>query len=81
LDQAKTQPDVVNLDFGTVSFSGQKYTDNMCLVQTRNDRNDNSGRLCVRNMPFISVGGIIGDFNANGIIGLAPHMYERSFVN
>jgi hypothetical protein len=32
-------------------------------------------------MPFISVGGIIGDFNANGIIGLAPHMYERSFVN
>lgn len=62
-------------------FEGQKYTDNMCLVQVRNGRNDNTGRLCVRNMPFISVTGIIGDFSANGIFGLAPHMHERSFVN
>ena len=81
LDDAKTQPDMIDLDFGSVAFQGQKYTDNMCLVQTRNDRTDNTGKLCVRNMPFVSVSGIIGDFNANGIIGLAPHMFERSFVN
>jgi len=53
----------------------------MCLVQNRNDRRDDTGRLCVRNMPFVSVSGIIGDFEANGIIGLAPHMHERSYVN
>jgi hypothetical protein len=81
LDDAKTQPDIIDLDFGSVSFQGQKYTDNMCLVQTRNERTDNSGTLCVRNMPFVSVSGIIGDFNANGIVGLAPHMHERSFIN
>tara|TARA_B110000285_G_C14958916_1_gene530622 strand:- start:558 stop:704 length:147 start_codon:yes stop_codon:yes gene_type:complete len=36
--------------------------------------------MCVTSMPFISVQGIIGNFEANGIIGLAPNNHERSYV-
>jgi len=61
------------LDYGTVDFEGIVYTDNMCLYQTRNARTLGSGRMCVRNMPFASVTKIIGEFEANGVIGLAPN--------
>ena len=53
----------------------------MCLYQTSNDRTDSSGIMCVSDMQFISVENIIGDFNSNGIIGLAPNNHERSYIN
>lgn len=37
--------------------------------------------MCVRNMPFISVTKIIGDFEANGVIGLAPNSNNDAYVN
>ena len=53
----------------------------MCLAQSRSaDRRDDTGRMCVRNMPFVSVTSINGNFNANGIVGLAPHMGDKSYV-
>lgn len=53
----------------------------MCLYQISNNRNDNTGNMCVKDMPFISTQSIIGDFEANGIIGLAPNNHERSYIN
>ena len=44
------------------------------------NRTDSTGRLCVRSMPFVLIDNIIGEFEANGIIGLAPHMHEKSYV-
>lgn len=37
--------------------------------------------MCVRNMPFISVTKIIGDFEANGVIGLAPNPKNGAYIN
>jgi hypothetical protein len=37
--------------------------------------------MCVRNMPFVSVTKILGDFEANGVIGLAPNDDKRSYLN
>jgi hypothetical protein len=37
--------------------------------------------MCVRNMPFTCVDSLIGSFEANGIIGLAPNSHELSYVN
>jgi hypothetical protein len=37
--------------------------------------------MCVRNMPFVSVSKVIGDFEANGVIGLAPNDDKRSYLN
>ena len=31
-------------------------------------------------MPFVLANAIVGEYNANGIIGLAPHMHEKSYV-
>lgn len=45
----------MDLMFGTVNFEGVEYSDKMCLKQKRNNRTDSSGRMCVRNMPFMSV--------------------------
>jgi hypothetical protein len=53
----------------------------MCLYQTSNNRDDSSGKMCVTQMPFISVQSLIGNFEANGIIGLAPNNHERSYIN
>ena len=39
------------------------------------------GRMCVSRIKFIAVEEIIGNFEANGILGLAPTKnYEQSFV-
>jgi len=61
-DKAQTTPKLVNLPFGSVDFEGLEYTDNMCLYQTRNDRSADTGKMCVRNQPFVSVTKIIGEF-------------------
>ena len=80
-DDDKTEPSMIDVNFGTYIFEGQQYTDKMCLTQNMNDRTDYTGRLCVRNMPFVLVTGIIGSFAANGVVGLAPHMHDKSYIN
>jgi hypothetical protein len=65
---------------GTVGFTGNEYRDKMCLYQTRNDRTDVSGRMCVRGQKFLAVNEIDGDFEANGIIGLAPVNDDRNYI-
>ena len=39
-DQSVTQASAI--------FSGRVYHDKMCFYQTRQDRNDQTGRMCVR---------------------------------
>ena len=68
------------LKHGTVGFTGNEYRDKMCLYQTRNDRTDASGRMCVRGQKFLAVNDIEGDFEANGIIGLAPVNDDRNYI-
>jgi hypothetical protein len=80
-DSSENTPMLVDLDYGTVDFEGIVYTDNMCLYQTRNTRTLTSGRMCVRNMPFVSVSKIIGEFEYNGVIGLAPNPKNGAYVN
>lgn len=63
---------ISDADFGTFYMQGIMYKDNICLAQSRNDRRDDTGRMCVRGMPFLDVTNINGDFNANGVVGLAP---------
>jgi hypothetical protein len=36
--------------------------------------------MCVRNAPFVSVTRLIGDFAANGVVGLAPGSSNSSYV-
>jgi hypothetical protein len=70
----------VSFNHGSVILSGKAYKDNMCLYQTRNDRTDSSGRMCVRGQKFMAVDDIEGDFEANGIFGLAPVHDDRSYI-
>ena len=44
----------------------------MCLYQVRNERTWDTGKMCVRSMEFIAAEEVIGEFYANGVIGLAP---------
>ena len=78
---AKTQKDTLSLNFGEAIFSGTVYKDNICILQTTNKKTDKSGKLCVRQMPFLAVDEITGEFGANGILGLAPSSDKRSFIN
>ena len=55
-------------------------TDNVCLYQVTNNRNDKTGRLCVDNHKFLAVDSIDGDFTMNGVLGLAPGDVQESFV-
>ena len=70
----------MDMIFGVVNFEGTEYSDKMCLTQKRNNRTDSSGRMCVRNMPFMSVTKVIGSFEANGIVGLGPNSHEHSYI-
>lgn len=72
LDTAKTEMATSKIDHGLFWLEGTQYTDNICLYQNRVERRDETGRLCVRNMPFLSVNKINGPFKAMGIVGLAP---------
>jgi hypothetical protein len=62
VDEDEGTPSLVAMPFGSVDFEGIEYTDNMCLYQARNDRTDATGKMCVRNAPFVSVTKLIGDF-------------------
>jgi len=54
----------------------------MCLAQTRNGRKDETGNLCVdKSFSFGVIKDIVGDFTANGIIGLAPSHSKESYIN
>ena len=44
-----------SVDFGRFNLHGKEWKDKMCLDQNRNNRMDDTGRLCVRNMPFLDV--------------------------
>lgn len=73
-----------NLNYGNFYLSGSEYTDNICLAQNRNERRDDTGRMCVRDMPFLditTINTINGGFSANGILGLAPNLKEKSFID
>ena len=48
LDDARQDPDDINVHFNSAFFQGTKYKDNMCLYQTREERTAESGFLCVR---------------------------------
>jgi hypothetical protein len=71
-------PETMNLNFGTSFFQGTVYKDNMCLYQTREERTDDTGVMCVRQMPFLLSESIIGNFEANGVVGLSPG--ENSYI-
>lgn len=59
------------------------YKDNLCLYQIRNDRYFNTGKMCSAEQEFVAISNIIGggDFEANGVLGLAPVAGTMSFVN
>jgi hypothetical protein len=52
----------------------------MCLIQTLNDRTDDTGRICVSNMPFFVPETTLGEFEAEGVLGLAPSLDGRSYI-
>ena len=78
-DEITQTPDDLNINLGTALFQGTKFKDNMCLYQTREHRTDQTGFLCVRQMPFLLAKDIIGEFTANGVLGLAPG--ENSYIS
>ena len=70
---------------GSVQFEGNVVKDQMCLIKYKNyhkqedDQFDfedmkgtTPGKFCVRDLPFVSTSVIVGEFNANGVLGLAP---------
>jgi hypothetical protein len=70
----------MSLNFGSVVFEGNMYEDKMCLYQTRNDRKASSGKMCVHSQKFVAINNIIGEFTANGVLGLAPVAGNYSYV-
>jgi hypothetical protein len=67
---------------GTVNLVADRYTDKMCLIQSRNSRDNNSGKLCVnKSFKFGVIKRIQGNFEANGIIGLSPSRSSESYIN
>jgi len=70
----------LELDYGSFFLNGKYWRDNMCLIQNRQERTNQSGRLCVRSMPFLSITWIDGPFMASGLVGLAPGGGEYSYV-
>ena len=80
-DSKQTQTVDASVSQANVTFSGSVYKDKMCLYQTRNDRTDQTGRMCVRSHKFLAANTIKGSFDANGILGLAPAKDDRSIVS
>ena len=62
-------------------FNAEKYKDQMCLKQLRNMRTDESGSFCVKEQEFLLAKTVIGDFEANGVLGLAPGDNPNSIIN
>ena len=67
---------------GSVNLVADRWSDKMCLSQSRNDRTDDTGKLCVnKSFEFGVVNSVVGEFAANGVVGLAPSHSSQSFVN
>jgi hypothetical protein len=76
------QVEIASINQGSYEFIGKKYTDDMCLYQVKNNRTWDTGKMCVRQMEFIATEEIIGEFAANGVIGLAPTAAgEQNFID
>lgn len=72
----------INANLGSVNLVADRWSDKMCLIQSRNDRSDDTGKLCVnKSFEFGVVNTVVGEFAANGIVGLAPSRSSQSFVN
>ena len=65
---------------GGYTFLGERWTDQMCLKQQRDNRTLASGSYCVKNQEFLLASSVIGGFNANGVIGLAPTGSSLSYI-
>ena len=75
------EPEIVDIQYGPyTTFQGTKYSDDMCLYQTTNNRTPQSGRMCARSMNFYAVNQIFGSFDASGVVGLAPRQSEDSLI-
>ena len=69
-----------HINLGSVLFNGQKYKEKVCLKQARNERTDDTGTYCVNDFPFVAADTVIGDFEANGVLGLAPSNSKDSII-
>lgn len=52
----------------------------MCLKQNRNSRTDETGEFCVNDMEFLLAHSVMGGFEANGVVGLAPSGGDNSII-
>jgi len=68
------------VNMGTVNFSGFQYKDQMCLKQMRNIRTDNTGSYCLKEHKFLLANRVFGEFEANGVVGLAPSGGDNSII-
>jgi hypothetical protein len=49
------------------------YKENFCLYQTKTQRTDQTGRLCVKDLDIMVADTIIySEFSAEGVLGLSP---------
>lgn len=65
---------------GTVDFNCEVYTDQMCLKQMRNMRTETTGTFCLKQHPMLVAYSIVGEFEANGVVGLAPGDGDNSVI-
>jgi hypothetical protein len=52
----------------------------MCLKQHRNQRTEETGMYCLKDQQFLLATSVIGEFEANGVVGLAPSCGDESIV-
>ena len=77
-----TKDEIASVNQGSYEFIGKKYTDQICLSQVTNERTWETGKMCVQNMEFVATEEVIGEFTANGVLGLAPTKKgQQSFID
>lgn len=69
-----------SVNMGAFVFKGQRWYDQMCLKQMRYERTKASGTFCVDSQEFLLATSVDGEFNANGVVGLAPSGSSKSYV-
>lgn len=79
VDKSQFQTTSVNL--GSILLDGKEKLEYICLMQARSARDFSSGSLCVTSFPFVLATQVIGELNANGVIGLAPTGGANSFIS
>lgn len=62
----------------------------MCLKESRNkyknqdaeffDKADDVGNFCVNDFKIVAASSVLGDFQANGVLGFAPTDDDRSII-